>query len=186
MGRLITSATASLDGYVADADGGIGWSAPSDEVHAFANDQLRSVGTYLLGRRMWEVLRVWDDPASVEGDVPAPMREFADLWHAADKIVYSTTLDEVTTANTVLERTFDPEQVRELVASSERDAEIGGPTLAALAFRAGLVEEVRLFVAPVVLGGGTPYFPEDVRLDLELADERRFAGGTVFLRYAVR
>lgn len=185
MGRLITSATASLDGYVADADGGIAWSAPSDEVHAFVNDQLRSVGTYLLGRRMYEVLRVWDDPATVEG-APAPMQEFADIWHAADKVVYSTTLDEVQMANTVLERSFEPDVVRELVRSSERDVEIGGPTLAAHAFRAGLVEEVRLFVAPVVLGGGTPYFPADVRLDLELVDERRFADGTVFVRYAVR
>jgi dihydrofolate reductase len=185
MGRLITSATASLDGYVADADGGIAWSAPSDEVHAFVNDQLRSVGTYLFGRRMYEVMRVWEDPATVEGP-PAPMRGFAELWHAADKVVYSTTLGEVTTANTVLERSFDPEQVRELVAASERDVEIGGPTLAAHAFRAGLVEEVRLFVAPVVLGGGTPYFPDDLPLDLELVDERRFADGTVFLRYAVR
>ena len=185
MSRLITSSSASLDGFMADADGGFAWSAPSDEVHAFVNDLLRSVGTYLFGRRMYEVMRVWEDPATVQ-DAPAPMRDFAEIWHAADKVVYSTTLEEVTTANTVLERAFDPDEVRELVGASERDVEIGGPTLAAHAFRAGLVDEARLFLVPVVIGGGTRYFPSDLRIELELMEEHRFGDGTLFLRYGVR
>jgi dihydrofolate reductase len=153
---------------------------PSDEVHAFVNDLERGVGTYLYGRRMYEVMRYWET-APADGPIA---RDYADVWRAADKVVYSTTLPEVTTARTRLERAFDPADVRRMVDESERDVSVGGPTLAAHALRAGLVGEVRLFLSPVVVGGGTRALPDGVRLDLRLLDERRFANGVVYLRYA--
>jgi dihydrofolate reductase len=177
MGSLIFSAIASLDGYVADESGRWDWSVPDADVHAAVNDLLRPVGTHLYGRRMYEVMVAWetmDDPDPV-------MRDFAQIWRAADKIVYSSTLQEVGSARTRIERAFDPEAVRAL--KGRGDLSIAGPTLAAEAMRAGLVDECQLFLSPVVVGGGTRALPEGVRWDLELRDERRFANGVVLLRY---
>ncbi len=181
MAKLIYSALASLDGYIADENGNFDWAEPDEEVHAFVNDLSREVGTFLLGRRMYEVLLAWET-LDVSAEPPA-MKDFAHLWRAADKVVYSTTLEEVSSANTRLERDFDPEAVGRLKASAARDVGVGGPGLAAHALRAGLVDELHLFVVPVVVGGGTRFFPDGVRLDLELLDERRFHNGTVFLRH---
>ena len=179
MGRLTYTAIASLDGYVADADGRFDWSAPDEEVHAFVNDLERPVGTQLLGRRMYEVLSVWET-MDVEGE-PEVMRDFAEIWRGSDKIVYSRTLESVATARTRLAREFDAEEVRSLKA--QHDLGIGGPELAAQAFAAGLVDDIHLFLCPVIVGGGTPALPPGVRLQLELQDERRFAGGVVHLHY---
>ncbi len=183
MAKLIFTAIASLDGFVADEDGRFDWAEPDEEVHTFVNELERSVGTYLYGRRMYEVMVAWDAPDAV-ADQPSFIHEFASIWQAADKIVYSTTLTTASTARTRIERDFDPEKVRELKASAEADIAVGGPGLAAHAFRAGLVDECHLFVAPAVVGGGTRLFP-NVRAKLELVDERRFSNGTVHLRYLV-
>ena len=182
MGRLICTAIASLDGYVVDSDGSFDWAAPDEEVHAFVNDQERGVGTYLLGRRMYEVLVAWE---SMVDEAPV-MRDYAQIWRSTDKLVYSSTLDEVRSARTRLERRFEPEAVRRLVAEADADVGIGGPTLAARAIRSGLVDEFQLYVNPVVVGGGTSWLPDDVRLDLSLVDEHRFANGVVHLRYRRR
>jgi dihydrofolate reductase len=184
MSRLVYTAIASLDGYVADAEGKWDWSVPSDEVHAFVNDIERAAGTMLYGRRMYEVLRAWET-LGVEPDEPAVIRGFGELWRAADKVVYSSTLRSVETARTRLERTFDPDAVRALKASTDRPLSIGGPTLAATALRAGLVDEIHLLLSPVVVGGGTPALPSDLRLDLSLLDTRRFANGVVHVHYSV-
>jgi dihydrofolate reductase len=181
MAKLIYSAIASLDGYVADADGNFDWSAPDEEVHAFVNDLERSIGTYLYGRRMYEVLVAWE---TMDDDEPV-MRDYAEIWRAADKIVYSTTLEDVASERTRIEREFDPEAVRRLKDEAASDLSVGGPHLAAEALRSGLVDEVNLLLAPVIIGGGNPALPDGVRLQLELIDERRFAGGTVHLRYRV-
>ena len=182
MGRLIYTVIASLDGYVADADGNFGWAAPDDEVHAFVNDLVRSVGTQLLGRRMYDVLAVWETIDTGPDQAPV-IREFADLWRATDKVVYSRTLESVSTARTRLERDFDPEAVRALKADADRDLTVGGAGLAEEALRAGLVDEVHLFLSPVVVGGGTSALPDGLRLDLTLVDERRFRNGVVHLSY---
>jgi dihydrofolate reductase len=182
MARLLYPALTSLDGYVADAGGKFDWAEPDAEVHTFVNDLERSVGTYLYGRRLYEVMAVWEDSESVAGQ-PPHIRDFAELWRAADKIVYSRTLEEVSTARTRIEREFDPEAVRRMMASAERDLAVGGPDLAAHAFRAGLVDECHLFLAPIIVGGGKRSLPDNVRLELELLEERRFANGMVFLRY---
>jgi dihydrofolate reductase len=182
MARLTYSAITSLDGYVADADGNFDWAAPDEEVHAAANDLMRPVGTHLYGRRMYEVLVPWetiDDPAPV-------MRDFAELWRAADKIVYSRTLESPSSARTRIERDLDLEAVRQLKASADRDITIAGPELAAQAIRAGLVDDYHLFVSPIVVGGGNAALPDDVRVPLELAGERRFANGVVHLHYRTR
>jgi len=179
MAKLIYTAIASLDGYIEDEDGRFEWAAPDEDVHAFVNDLERPIGTYLYGRRMYEVMAAWEtisDPAPV-------MQDYAHVWRAADKIVYSTTLETVSSARTRIERAFDPEAVRQMKASAERDLSIGGPELAARAFRAGLVDECRLFLSPIVVGGGKPALPDGVRLPLELLDERRFGNGVVHLRY---
>jgi dihydrofolate reductase len=182
MADLIYSAIASLDGYVADEHGRFDWAAPDAEVHAHVNDMMRPMGTHLLGRRMYEVLAVWETM-----DDPDPrMRDFAQLWRAADKIVYSSTLEQVSSARTRIERTFDPDAVRELKSTAGADLSIGGPTLAAHAFAAGLVDVVELYLSPVIVGGGKRALPDGVRLDLELVDERRFANGAVHLRYRAR
>jgi len=187
MAKLIYSAIASLDGYITDQDGEFDWSAPDDEVHAFVNDLERPVGTYLLGRRMYEVMGVWDTmPVAAPGAVPTVEEDFAALWQGADKVVYSRRLDAVPTARTRLEREFDADDVRKLVADADRDVSVGGPKLAASAFAAGLVDEVHLFLGPIIVGGGKPALPDRVRLELVLADERRFENGVVFLRYQVR
>jgi dihydrofolate reductase len=183
MAGLTYSMIASLDGYVVDEDGKFDWAEPDEEVHTFINDLARPVGTYLLGRRMYEVLAYWDDPPALR-DQPPYVQAFAELWQDADKVVYSRTLDAVSTARTRIERHFDPDAIRKLKEQSERDLTIGGPQLAAEAIRAGLVDDYQLFVVPVVVGGGTQFFPGDVRLRLELLDERRFGDGTVLLRYA--
>jgi dihydrofolate reductase len=181
--KLIYAAIASLDGYVADADGRFDWAAPDEEVHAFVNDLERGIGTHLFGRRMYQVMVAWER-MPVEGEPPV-IRDYAEIWREADKVVYSSTLEEPSSARTRIERTFDPETVRQMKASADRDLGVGGPHLAAEALRAGLVDELNLFVAPAVVGGGNRWLPDDVRLDLELLDQRRFAGGFVHLHYRV-
>ena len=179
MAKLIYSAIASLDGNVADEDGNFDWAAPDEEVHAFVNDLERPVGTYLLGRRMFDVMSAWETL-----DEPEPvMQDFARIWRSADKIVYSKTLDAVTTAKTRLERDFDPVALRRLKEQASSDLGIGGPELAAQAFAAGLVDECHLLLTPIVVGGGKPAFPAGLRLRLELLDERRFGNGVVHLHY---
>ena len=167
---------------MADEEGNFDWSAPDEEVHRFVNDLERPVGTYLYGRRMYEVMSSWET-APVDADQPAFMRDFAQIWQAADKIVYSKTLETVSTARTRLERDLDPEAIRVLKATAVRDISGGGPELAAQAIEAGLVDELQLFVTPVVVGGGKQSLPDNVRLRLELLDERRFDSGVVYLRY---
>src|SRR3954469_23141210 len=182
MAKLIYAAITSLDGYTADATGNFEWAAPDAEVHAFVNDLERGVGTYLYGRRMYETMAVWEtEPAFAEES--AVTRDYAEIWCAADKIVYSTTIDAPNTSNTRFERTFDADAVRRLVASADRDVRIGGPGLAAHAIRAGIVDEYHVFVTPVVVGGGTQWLPPDVRIPLGLVDERRFRSGVVHLHY---
>ncbi len=182
MAKLIYSAIASLDGYVADEDGNFDWAVPDEEVHAFVNDVERTVGTYLYGRRMYEVMVGWET-ADALGDQPPVMRDFAEIWRAADKIVYSRRLEVVSSARTRIERDFDPEAVRQLKASAVRDVTVGGPDLAAQAIEAGLVDEFHLFVAPAVVGGGKRSLPDGVQVKLELLDERRFGSGFVHLHY---
>jgi dihydrofolate reductase len=185
MAKLIYSAITSLDGYTADEDGNFDWAAPDEEVHTVVNDLERPVGTYLYGRRMYEVMAPWETEPTL-ADQSRVMREFAELWQAADKVVYSKTLETVSTARTRIERDFDPEAVRQLKTQAERDITVGGPDLAAQAIKAGLVDEVRLFFVPIVVGGGSQALPDHVRLKLELLDERRFGNGAVHLRYATR
>jgi dihydrofolate reductase len=182
--RLIYSALASLDGYVADEDGNFDWAAPNEEVHQFVNELERPVGTYLYGRRMYEVMRFWETAGGA--DQPAFARDYAEIWRAADKIVYSKTLESVSSARTRIERDFDPEAVRQLKETAERDLSVGGPGLAAQAIEARLVDEYQLFVAPAVVGGGNGWLPDHARLDLELLDEQRFESGFVYLRYRRR
>jgi dihydrofolate reductase len=182
LAKLIYSAIASLDGYVADPDGNFDWAAPDEEVHAFVNDLERPIGTHLYGRRMYEVMAAWE---TIEDDHPA-MRDFAEIWRAADKVVYSTMLDAVATGKTRLERTFEPDAVRRTKASADRDISIGGPGLAAYALEAGLVDELHFFAVPVIVGAGTHWLPDGIRFDLELLDERRFASGVVHLHYRVK
>ncbi|HXR44873.1 MAG TPA: dihydrofolate reductase family protein [Pseudolysinimonas sp.] len=182
MGALIWTGIGSLDGYLNDASGGFDWAAPDAEVHAAVNDLERPIGTYLLGRRMYETMRFWETGS---GDSDAE-RDYAAIWRAADKVVYSTTLDAVSTARTTLERDFDAGQVRRWKDESDAPLSVGGAALAAAAFRAGLVDEVRLFLVPVLVGGGTRMLPDGVRADLALLEERRFTNGTVLLRYRMR
>jgi dihydrofolate reductase len=182
--KLIYSAIASLDGYVADEAGEFDWAAPDEEVHAFVNELERPAGTYLYGRRMYEVMAPWET-MPLAGQPPA-MRDFAEIWRAADKIVYSGTLEAASTARTRIEREFDPDAVRQLKATAGRDLTIGGPELAGQALRAGLVDELQLFLVPVLVGGGKQALPDGVRLELDLVDERRFGDGTVYLRYEMR
>jgi dihydrofolate reductase len=182
--NLIYSTITSLDGYVADEDGNFDWGEPDEEVHTFINDLERPVGTYLHGRRMYEVMVAWET-LTVTGPPPF-MQDFAEKWRAADKIVYSKKLQTSSSARTRIERDFDPEAVRRMKASAGRDLTLGGPDLAAQAIVAGLVDEFHKFVAPIVVGGGKRALPNDARLKLELLDERRFAGGMVHFRYRTR
>ena len=182
MAKLIYSVITSLDGYIEDESGKFDWALPDEEVHAFFNDLERPVGTYLYGRRMYETMVYWETAHTV-ADQPPSILDFAKIWQAADKVVYSTTLKTVSCARTRIERDFDPEAVRQMKAVAERDLTVGGADLAAQAIRAGLVDELHLFVAPVVVGGGKQALPDDVRLKLELLDERRFGSGLVHLRY---
>ena len=183
MGKLTYTAIASLDGYVADADGDFRWAAPDEEVHAFANDLERHVETHLLGRRMYEVLVFWENPGD---DIGPIMRDYANVWQAAQKVVYSRTLETVSSARTRLEREFNPEAVRALKASTDGELTIGGPELAAHALRAGLVDELHLITVPAVVGGGTSWLPDGLRLDLALIAQRRFSNGTVYAAYSVQ
>ena len=175
----------SLDGYVADEEGNFDWAEPDDEVHAFVNDLMRPAGTYLYGRRIYEVMAGWET-AHTRADQPPVMQDFAEIWKAADKIVYSRTLETVSTARTRIERDFDPEAVRRMKAPAGREMLVAGPDLAAQAFKAGLVDECHVFVAPILVGGGKQSLPDDVRLRLELQDERCFGSGVVYLRYRTR
>lgn len=184
MAKLIYSAISSLDGFIEDVTGNFDWAMPDEEVHGFVNDLERSAGTYLFGRRMYETMMVWETDPSFTAD-SALLRDYAEIWQAADKIVYSRSLDKISTRRTRLERDFDPEAIRRLKQTADRDISIGGPELAAHAFRSGLIDECQLFLIPISVGGGKRALPEDVRLELELLDERRFANGTVFLRYRV-
>jgi dihydrofolate reductase len=185
MAKLIYSAITSLDGYVADEDGNFDWAAPDEEVHTFVNDLERQVGTYLYGRRMYEVMVAWEDPRTFADQSPV-IQDYAQIWQAADKIVFSKTLQTVSSARTRIERDFDPQEVRRMKASAERDISVGGPDLAAQAIEAGLVDEYHLFITPVVVGSGTRALPNDVRLELELLDERRFLNGVVHLHYRAK
>jgi dihydrofolate reductase len=185
MAKLIYSAIMSLDGYVADEDGNFDWAEPDEEVHTFVNDLERRVGTYLYGRRMYDVMVAWESPDTV-ADQPPFMHDYAEIWKAADKVVYSTTLESASSARTRVEREFDPEAIRQMKATANRDISVGGPDLAAQAIKAGLVDEWHLFVTPIVVGGGTRCFPDDVRQKLELVDERRFGNGVAYLHYRTR
>ncbi len=182
MAKLIYIANLSLDGYTEDVDGKFEWTAPNDEVFAFITELLRPVGTQLYGRRMYETMAVWEtDPTlSAQSEL---MADFASVWQAADKVVYSTTLHDASTTKTRLEHHFDPDSVRDLKTSATSDLTIGGPAVTAHAFDAGLVDECHLFVYPVLVGGGKPAFPSDAKVQLELLEERPFANGVVYLRY---
>ena len=183
MAKLIYSMLTSLDGYVADEHGNFDWAAPDDELHRAANELQGSVGTMLLGRRMYDVLVAWEtwDTAS-EPDV---IKEFASLWRSTDKIVFSRTLDKAASARTRIERDFDPDAIRRLKTAAARDLSIGGPELARLAFKAGLVDECHLFLMPVAVGRGKASLPNDMPLQLELLGERRFASGAVHVHYRI-
>jgi dihydrofolate reductase len=179
---LIYSTITSLDGYTTDPEGNFDWGAPDEEVLAFINHLERPIGTYLYGRLMYEVMHYWE---SVNlADQSAAARDFAGIWRSADKIVYSTSLPQTSAAKTRIERSFDPDAVRAL--KQQGAVSIGGPTLAAHAIKAGLVDEYQLFVTPFVVGGGTPALPLGAQASLHLVDERRFASGVVFLRYRPR
>jgi dihydrofolate reductase len=180
---LIYSAIASLDGYLEDEDGRFDWAEPDEEVHTFINDLARPVGTYLYGRRMYEVMVAWE--TADLADQPSFIRDFAEIWRAADKVVYSKTLAAASSARTRIERDFDPEAVMRMKATARRDITVAGAELAAHAFKAGLVDELHLFLAPIVVGGGKRSLPSSVRLKLDLVDERRFGNGTVHVRYRV-
>jgi dihydrofolate reductase len=182
MAKLIYSAIASLDGYVADEDGNFDWALPDEEVHAFVNDLERPLGTYLYGRRMYEVMAGWETLGTGAGDLPV-VRDFGEIWRAADKVVYSKTLATVASARTRIERELDPEAIRRTKAMAARDISVGGPDLAAQAIAAGLIDECHLFLFPVVVGGGNPALPSDLRVELELLDQRRFGNGVVHLHY---
>jgi dihydrofolate reductase len=184
MVRLMYAGLVSLDGYLTDADGNFDWAAPDPEVHQAVNDLERPVGTYLYGRRMYEVMRYWETEPS-DADAAAEEVDYAEVWRRADKVVFSRTLDATTTDRTRLVREFDAGFVRELKRASSSDLSIGGADLAGAALRAEVVDEVRMFVNPVVVGGGTRFLPDDVRLELRLLEERVFGNGVVLLRYAV-
>jgi dihydrofolate reductase len=184
MTKLIYSAITSLDGYIEDEDGNFDWAAPDEEVHAFVNDLQRPVGTYLYGRRMYETMVYWETAHTV-ADHPVE-RDYAQIWQAAEKVVYSKRLETASSARTRIERAFDPDAIRQMKASAERDISVGGSGLAAQAFGSGLVDELYLFVAPIVVGGGKPALPEGVRVKLELLDERSFGSGMAYLHYGTK
>jgi dihydrofolate reductase len=183
MAKLIYAAIASLDGYVEDKEGKFDWAAPDDEVHAFVNDLERPIGTYLYGRRMYETMVFWE--TATGADEPPVFQDYAEIWRAAEKVVYSRALQKVSSARTRIEREFDPGAVRRLKQSSEADITVGGAELAGHAIGAGLVDECHLFLCPIVVGGGKRALPDDVRAQLELIDERRFPNGVVHLHYRV-
>jgi dihydrofolate reductase len=183
MAKLIYATPTSLDGYIADEN--FDWAAPDEEGFAFINDLVRPIGTYLYGRKMYETMAIWETPDVIPGRTPARL-DFAQIWHAADKIVYSKSVETVSTSKTRLEREFDPQTVRDLKIQLPHDVSVGGPTLAAHAIRTGLVDEYHLFVVPIMIGGGKRVLPSNVSAKLDLLDERRFANGMVYLRYHTR
>jgi dihydrofolate reductase len=185
MAHLIYTTNTSLDGYIEDMDGKFDWTDPDEEVFKFITNLIRADGTHLYGRRTYENMMVWETDPNLAAESPL-MRDFAQVWQAADKIVYSRTLEAVSTRKTQIERNFDPEAIRRLKESLEQDIHIGGAELAAQAFRAGLIDECHLFITPIMVGGGKPALPDNVRLELELLDERRFGNGAVYLRYRTR
>lgn len=184
MAKLIYFTPTSLDGYIADG-GNLDWAAPDEEGFAFISDLLRPIGMYLYGRKMYQTMAIWETPDDIPGRTSA-MLDFARIWQAANKIVYSKSLETVSTPKTRLEREFDPQAVRDLKAQLPHDVSVGGPTLAAHAIRTGLVDEYQLFVVPMMIGGGKQILPSNVRVKLDLLDERRFADGMVYLRYHTR
>jgi dihydrofolate reductase len=184
VGKLRYTAITSLDGYIADEQGSFDWAQPDDAVHSFVNDLERGVGTYLYGRRMYEVMRYWETAPTHDAQAPF-LADYATIWQAADKIVYSATLVDVSTARTKLERRFDPEAVSAMKDAARDDLSIGGPELAGHALRAGIVDEIHRLIVPAVVGGGTAFLPDHLRLDLDLLDERRFPNGTIYLAYRV-
>jgi len=184
MGRLVYTSMGSLDGYVADTTGDFDWSAPDEEVHAYLNARDRDVVAELYGRRLYDVLKVWETYGTAPDAHPVE-REYGELWRARDKVVYSRTLTDVRTSHTRLERSFDPEQVRRFVDEADGDVGIGGPGLAAVALGAGIVDSVEYYACPVIIGGGTPWLPNGLRLPLRLVEQHRFTGGVVHLAYAV-
>ena len=185
MAHLIYTTNTSLDGYIEDLAGKFDWTDPSDEVFQFITNLIRADGTHLYGRRTYEAMMVWETDLHLADQSPL-LRDFAQVWQAADKIVYSRTLEAASTRQTKIERNFDPEAIRRLKESVEQDIHIGGAELAAQAFRSGLIDECHLFLLPITVGGGKPCLPEHVRLDLELLEERRFGNGDVFLRYRTK
>jgi dihydrofolate reductase len=185
MGQLIYAANVSLDGFLEDESGAFDWSVPDEAVHAFWNEHERHIGTSLYGRRMYETMRVWENDDWLS-DAPPVVREYAEIWRDTDKVVYSTSLTDVSTARTRIEQQFEPEAVRRLKETSRSDLSIGGPEIAVEAFRHGLVDELVLLLYPVLVGGGKPALPRGVRLDLELLEHRRFDNGVVYVRHAVR
>jgi dihydrofolate reductase len=181
MGKLVYSAIASLDGYIEDADGNFNWAKPDEELHRFVNDQERAIGTYLYGRRMYETMVYWE---TMEPDgYPPYIEDYKRIWRSADKVVYSRTLESPASERTRIEREFDADAIRQLKQSETRDISVGGPELAAQAFRAGLVDEIHLFLGPIIVGGGKRALPDDVEVELELAAERRFGNGVMHLHY---
>lgn len=188
MGKLIYSLTTTLDGYVADENGNFDWGTPTEEIHAFINDQLRSTGTFLFGRKMYHTMKVWDDipTEGTSGPMDGPsraMNDFAKIWRGAKKIVYSTTLTEVKMADSQLEREFNPEVIKKMVAESDKDFGIGGPHLAAYAIKANIVDEYHQYIVPLMIGGGNYWLPKDAKVKLKLVDARKFDNGTVHLQY---
>jgi dihydrofolate reductase len=188
MGKLIYFMTTSLDGYIADKNGNFDWAVPSEEVHTFVNDIVRNTGMFLFGRNMYETMKVWDDipTEGTSGPMDGPseaMNDFARIWRTAKKKVYSTSLTDVVTANTTIEKTFDPNSIKKLVAESHKDFGIGGPHLAAEAIKANIVDEYHQFIVPIIIGGGNFWLPKDVKIKLELVDSRKFENGTVHLQY---
>jgi len=185
MAHLLYSAISSLDGYIEDRDGNFDWAAPDEEVHRFINNLERTAETYLYGRRMYETMMVWETDPSLAADSPLT-QDFAEIWQAANKIVYSKTLAAASTRKTQIERNFNPEAIQQLKKNAQHDFVIGGPELAAHAFRFGLIDECHLFLIPILVGGGKSAIPDNVRLELELLVEQRFTNGTVYLRYRTK
>jgi dihydrofolate reductase len=185
MAHLIYIANSSLDGYTEDRDGNFDWTDPDEEGFRFITNLVRATGTHLCGRRMYQTMMVWETEPDLAAESPL-RRDFAEIWQAADKIVYSRTLEAVSTRKTQIERDFNPEAIRQLKEAVEQDILIGGPELAAHAFQSGLIDECHLFLAPIILGGGKPALPDNVRLELELLEERRFGNGVVYLGYRTR
>ena len=185
MAKLIYAGITSLDGYIADEKGKFDWGEPDEELHSFVNDLERGVGTYLYGRRMYNVMVAWETMRNLP-DLPGYIREYADIWQGTEKIVFSKTLEKTSSARTRIERRFDPDAVHQMKTQARRDLSVSGPELASQALKAGLVDEIHRFVFPIVVGGGNPFLPDDLRLNLELADENRFESGVVHLSYRMK